>query len=134
MKLSLVFALLAAGCAGADPTAESEEELSSHTYSCKIAHHSTVALEVRVSKTKVKVVSYDENEFAADLAPGSTFALDASYVPKSPSLAGRAEYTWEQSNTRLILEQALRTGGTVGYLTIEGGHVTRERADLVCRR
>jgi len=92
-----------------------------------------VALEIRVSKTKTKVVTYDQNEFSADLAPGSTFTLNPNYVPHSQSLAGRSEYVWSQSNTRLILEQSLRTGGSVGYLTIEGGHVSRTRVDLVCR-
>jgi hypothetical protein len=134
MKLSLVLAFLAAGCAGSDPTAETEEDLSGHTYACTLAHHSADALSIRVSKTKTKVTAFDANELSADLAPGSTFVLDPNYSPRSVSLAGRSEYVWDQSNTRLIMEQSLRTGGTIGYLTIEGGHVSRERADLVCRR
>lgn len=92
MKLPLVVAFLLAGCASADPTAESDEELaSSHTYDCTLAHHSAVALSVRVAKTKAKVVAYDPNEFVADVAPGSSFTLDPSYVPRSQSLSGRSE-------------------------------------------
>jgi hypothetical protein len=134
MKLSLFLVLALAGCAGADPTAESEEELSSHAYDCKLSHHSAVALSIRVSKTKTKVTAYDANEFAADIGTGSTFTLNPDYVARSASLAGRSEYVWDTSNTRFILEQSLRTGGTVGYLTIEGGHLSHARQDFTCRR
>jgi len=134
MKLSLFLVLALSGCASADPTAESEEELSSHTYDCKIAHHSAVALSIRVSKTKTKVTAYDANEFGADIGNGSTFTLNPDYTPRSQSLLGRSEYVWDTSNTRFILEQSLRTGGSVGYLTIEGGHLSHARQDFTCRR
>lgn len=126
--------LFLVGCASADPTAESEEELSSHTYDCKLSHHSAVAVSIRVSKTRTKVTAYDANEFAADIDAGSTFKLNPDYVPRSRSLLGRSEYVWDSSNTRFILEQSLRTGGTVGYLTIEGGHLSHTRQDFTCRR
>ena len=126
--------LFLVGCASADPTAESEDELSSHTYDCKLSHHSTVALSIRVSKTKTKVTAYDTNEFAADIGVGSSFTLNPDYAPRSQSLVGRSEYVWDTSNTRFILEQSLRTGGTVGYLTIEGGHLSHARQDFTCRR
>jgi hypothetical protein len=134
MRPWILLSLVALGCSG-DFSAEADEDLSSSTtYSCHLWNHKTDALDVRISKTKTKVLGVDDSEFTSDLAVGSSFALVASYVPHSKEFAGRSKYAWSQSNTSLIMEQSLRTGGTTGYLTIEGGHVTRTRVDLVCRR
>lgn len=101
MKLSLVLSLaFLSGCAGADPTAESEEELSSHTYDCTIAHHSAVALSIRVSKTKTKVTAYDANEFTADIGTGSTFTLNPDYVWRVANRSSVAPSTCGTRRTR----------------------------------
>ena len=56
-------------------------------------------LDVRVSKTKTKVIAVDENEFTSDLAAGSSFALVANYSPHTKDFVGRSKYAWSQSNT-----------------------------------
>src|SRR5512143_1729576 len=129
MKLSLLVAVFFVGCAAADPTDETDEDLSkTFTYSCRLSHHSADAFKIRVSKTRTKITAADPNELASDLAEGSTLVLDPNYAPHSQAFVGRSRYGWDQSNTVLIMEQSLRTGGAVGFLTIEGGHISRTRA------
>lgn len=133
MRTVFTLAFVLAGCGSVDPTEETDEDLStSHIYACHVAHHSAEALHVRVSKTRAKVLDVDTNEFGADLT-GQSFTWNASYVPHTQAFQGRAQYRHAEDNTVLVMEQTLRTGGT-GYLTIEGGHIPRERADFICRR
>ena len=139
----LVAALLTmAGCSGApaDVTDGTEEDLTtSFTYQCHLVHHSVDSIRLRVSKTKSKLTVIDTQEFSAGL--DGTYTYNPNYKPRATQFAGRAEYNHPLDNTVIIMEQEVRTGGYAlhvggngGFVTLEGGHIPRTRADFICVR